>query len=159
MLAELRKIEARKKDRERKTQDLQKLITAHADGNSGSGGGDRSDHHHHHHHNAPSSAHHHPRGSQSDKKQTVRKKNQPFATPKAKLELLPSVETPSSGIKFPEFKASGVFLRSQRMKLPPSVGQKKSKAIEQMLTELGLGQSYQSIKYVHFLHHFSHCAL
>ena len=25
------------------------------------------------------------------------------------------------------------------MKLPPSVGQKKSKAIEQMLTELGLG--------------------
>merc|ERR1712071_279225 len=49
-----------------------------------------------------------------------------------------TVETPSTGIKFPEFKASGVFLRSQRMKLPQSVGQKKSKAIEQMLTELGL---------------------
>lgn len=48
------------------------------------------------------------------------------------------METPNTGIKFPEFKASGVFLRSQRMKLPPSVGQKKSKAIEQMLTELGL---------------------
>ncbi len=54
------------------------------------------------------------------------------------LARQPSVETPPTGIKFPEFKTSGVFLRSQRMKLPPSVGQKKSKAIEQMLTELGL---------------------
>jgi len=53
----------------------------------------------------------------------------------------PTVDTPSSGIKFPDFKTSGVFLRSQRMKLPPSVGQKKSKAIEQMLTELGLGKT------------------
>nr|CAG4636210.1 EOG090X076S [Eubosmina coregoni]SVE69832.1 EOG090X076S [Eubosmina coregoni] len=108
LLQELRKIEARKKDRERKTQDLQKLITAADGGGSGSGGAGSNDghspathgHHHHGHHRA--------------------------------------VDTPSSGIKFPEFKASGVFLRSQRMKLPPSVGQKKSKAIEQMLTELGL---------------------
>nr|CAG4641732.1 EOG090X076S [Eurycercus lamellatus] len=130
LLQELRKIEARKKDRERKTQDLQKLITAHADGNGsgGTGAGGSAD---------QSPAAHH-RGTPPDKKQPVRKKNQPFVTPKAKLELLPSIETPSSGIKFPEFKASGVFLRSQRMKLPPSVGQKKSKAIEQMLTELGL---------------------
>ena len=48
-------------------------------------------------------------------------------------------ETPTTGIKFPELKTSGVYLRSQRLKLPPSVGQKKSKAIESMLTELGLG--------------------
>jgi DNA methyltransferase 1-associated protein 1 len=61
-----------------------------------------------------------------------------------KFNEQPSVETPNSGIKFPEFKASGVFLRSQRMKLPPSVGQKKSKAIEQMLTELGLGTTHIS---------------
>ncbi len=59
-----------------------------------------------------------------------------------KFHEQPSVETPNTGIKFPEFKASGVFLRSQRMKLPPSVGQKKSKAIEQMLTELGLGKTH-----------------
>nr|SVE75157.1 EOG090X076S [Daphnia dolichocephala] len=125
LLQELRKIEARKKDRERKTQDLQKLITAADSG--GSAAGPVADH---------SPAAH--RGTPPDKKQQIRKKNTPFATPKAKLELLPSVETPNTGIKFPEFKASGVFLRSQRMKLPPSVGQKKSKAIEQMLTELGL---------------------
>lgn len=151
----MRKIEARKKDRERKTQDLQKLITAADSGISAT----------------TTAADHSPathRGTPPDKKQQVRKKNTPFATPKAKLELLvmenftvpsdlfriltfslliffcvyceqPTVETPNTGIKFPEFKASGVFLRSQRMKLPPSVGQKKSKAIEQMLTELGLG--------------------
>ena len=37
-------------------------------------------------------------------------------------------------------KSSGVSLRSQRMKLPASVGQKKAKAIEQLLAELGLGK-------------------
>ena len=45
----------------------------------------------------------------------------------------------TTGIKFPDFKASGVTLRSQRMKLPASVGQKKLKAIEQVLEELDLG--------------------
>ena len=134
LLQELRKIEARKKDRERKTQDLQKLITAADSGMAvtgmtasgaagGLGDGQKAES---------------IRGTpQSDKKQQVRKKAN-LTTPKAKLEVLPTVETPTSGIKFPEFKSSGVFLRSQRMKLPPSVGQKKSKAIEQMLTELGL---------------------
>nr|CAG4644828.1 EOG090X076S [Leptodora kindtii] len=121
LLQELRKIEARKKDRERKTQDLQKLITA-ADGGAGTVG-----------EQTPA------RGTPPDKKQPVRKKTA-VSTPKAKVNeiVVPTVETPTTGIKFPEFKTSGVFLRSQRMKLPPSVGQKKSKAIEQMLTELGL---------------------
>lgn len=40
-----------------------------------------------------------------------------------------------AGIKFPDFKSAGVTLRSQRMKLPSSVGQKKIKAIDQILTE------------------------
>merc|ERR1712166_1117497 len=44
----------------------------------------------------------------------------------------------TGGIKFPDFKASGVYLRSQRMKLPPSVGQKKTKAIEQLLEVPGV---------------------
>lgn len=43
-----------------------------------------------------------------------------------------------AGIKFPDMKSSGVSLRSQRMKLPVSVGLKKSKAIETMVAELGL---------------------
>lgn len=75
LLAELRKIEARKKDRERKTQDLQKLITA-ADG-GGAAGNAAGDH---------QAASH--RGTPPDKKQQVRKKSTPFATPKAKIELL-----------------------------------------------------------------------
>lgn len=48
------------------------------------------------------------------------------------------VET--AGIKFPDMKTSGVFVRSQKMKLPANVGQKKMKAIEQMLQELNIGK-------------------
>ncbi|XP_054723613.1 DNA methyltransferase 1-associated protein 1-like, partial [Uloborus diversus] len=44
----------------------------------------------------------------------------------------------SAGIKFADFKGSGATVRSQRMKLPASVGQKKAKAIEQLLKELDL---------------------
>merc|ERR1719433_2067224 len=43
-----------------------------------------------------------------------------------------------TGIKWAEIKNSGVSLRSTRMKLPASVGMKKSKAIENMCGELGL---------------------
>lgn len=48
-----------------------------------------------------------------------------------------AVET--AGIKFPEIKSSGVFVRSQKMKLPANIGQKKMKAIEQLLQELNIG--------------------
>lgn len=58
----------------------------------------------------------------------------------------------SAGIKFPDFKNSGVSLRSQRIKLPSSLGQKKMKGIEQMLNELRIG----IVKYaVYFSFHFS----
>ncbi|KAF6202735.1 hypothetical protein GE061_003137 [Apolygus lucorum] len=43
-----------------------------------------------------------------------------------------------SSIKFPDMKGSGVTVRSQRMKLPANIGQKKMKAIEQLLQELGI---------------------
>ncbi|XP_065343283.1 DNA methyltransferase 1-associated protein 1 [Cloeon dipterum] len=107
LLAELRKIEVRKKEREKKTQDLQKLITA-----------------------ADSQAE--PR--KLDKKAQKKKVPQQQARPKP--EAVPTLDF--TGIKFPDFKNSGVFLRSHRMKLPSNVGQKKSKAIEQMLQELGV---------------------
>ena len=64
-----------------------------------------------------------------------------------KKKMLPNGDSPKSqikepmdtgGIKFPDLNMSGVSLRSQRMKLPPSVGQKKTKAIEQMLAEAGV---------------------
>lgn len=55
-----------------------------------------------------------------------------------KQHILQAIET--AGIKFPDYKNSGVSLRSQRMKLPANVGQKKSKGIEQMLQDMGLGK-------------------
>ncbi|KAF6108264.1 DNA methyltransferase 1 associated protein 1 [Phyllostomus discolor] len=62
--------------------------------------------------------------------------------PKKKLPQKKEAEKPAvpetAGIKFPDFKSAGVTLRSQRMKLPSSVGQKKIKALEQMLLELGV---------------------
>ena len=57
---------------------------------------------------------------------------------KKKLMTFFSLFQDTGGIKFPDFKASGVYLRSQRMKLPPSVGQKKTKAIEQLLEVAGV---------------------
>jgi len=104
LLNELRKIEARKKERDKKAQDLQKLITA-AD-------------------------------NQGDPRKMERK------VPRKKLQQArPRVDTnivETAGIKFPDMKSSGVFVRSQKMKLPTNVGQKKMKAIEQMLQELNI---------------------
>ncbi|XP_067119245.1 DNA methyltransferase 1-associated protein 1 isoform X2 [Centruroides vittatus] len=105
LLNELRKIEMRKREREKKTQDLQKLITA-ADNSAEAKRAERK----------------------GQKKKLPPQKN-------SKAEVA-SLET--AGIKFPDFKNSGVTLRSQRMKLPSSVGQKKAKAIEQLLHELGI---------------------
>ncbi|NWX39387.1 DMAP1 protein, partial [Steatornis caripensis] len=104
LIQELRKIETRKKEREKRTQDLQKLITA-AD-------------------------------TTTEQRRAERK------APKKKLPQKKETEKPAvpetAGIKFPDFKSAGVTLRSQRMKLPSSVGQKKIKALEQMLMELGV---------------------
>lgn len=111
LLSELKKIEARKKERERKTQDLQKLISQ-ADNQNDT-----------------------PR--KTDKKLPKKKIANPSRPSRIDTNyILQAVET--AGIKFPDYKNSGVSLRSQRMKLPANVGQKKSKGIEQALQELGL---------------------
>ncbi|XP_069088959.1 DNA methyltransferase 1-associated protein 1 isoform X1 [Pleurodeles waltl] len=104
LIQELRKIESRKKEREKKAQDLQKLITA-AD-------------------------------TTTEMRRAERKASKKKLPQKRELEKPSLPET--AGIKFPDFKSAGVTLRSQRMKLPSSVGQKKIKALEQMLTELGV---------------------
>jgi DNA methyltransferase 1-associated protein 1 len=126
LLAELKKIEVRKKEREKKTQDLQKLITA-ADNQA--------------------------EARKLDKKAQKKKVPTQQARPKPETVVInsesllktlvlnftyfqPTLEF--TGIKFPDFKNSGVTLRSHRMKLPSNVGQKKSKAIEQMLLDLGI---------------------
>lgn len=57
----------------------------------------------------------------------------------------------SAGIKFPDFKNSGVSLRSQRIKLPSSLGQKKMKGIEQMLNELRIGIFKSNLFRIYFI--------
>ncbi|XP_071552164.1 DNA methyltransferase 1-associated protein 1 [Panulirus ornatus] len=114
LVCELRKIEARKKEREKKTQDLQKLISADTDARK-----------------IP---------------KTTKKKIQ--QTKISKLDTLPPSLESCTGIKFPDVKSSGVSLRSQRMKLPASVGQKKVKAIEQLLTELNLENNPMAVEEV-----------
>lgn len=110
LVSELRKIEQRKKERERKTQDLQKLITA-ADSN------------------------------QADSKKSERKNLKKSTTSsRQKINRVSDATTvfESTGIKFPDIKSCGVSLRSQKIKLPSSLGQKKIKGIENTLAELGL---------------------
>lgn len=53
-----------------------------------------------------------------------------------KKSLIFKAVVESAGIKFPDSKTAGVSLRSYKMKLPPSVGLKKTKAIEQLLEKL-----------------------
>ncbi|MPC10784.1 DNA methyltransferase 1-associated protein 1 [Portunus trituberculatus] len=150
LINELRKIEARKKEREKKTQDLQKLISADTDSR---------------------------KMTKTTKKKIQQTKvakldtaahifpswRRHLATPitlrvecplrmrgditTTRWIVPPSLES-CTGIKFPDIKSSGVSLRSQRMKLPASVGQKKVKAIEQLLTELNLENSPMAVEEV-----------
>ena len=110
MIAELKKIETRKREREKKTQDLQKLI---------------------------SQAEAAPVESMKKTKKIVKKKLSGAAARSAKSE---QVIVDPVGIRFPDFKTSGVSLRSHRLKLPSNLGQKKIKLIEQMLTDQNLGK-------------------
>ncbi|XP_074593338.1 DNA methyltransferase 1 associated protein 1 isoform X2 [Brevipalpus obovatus] len=119
LLEELRRIEMRKKEREKKTQDLQKLITA-ADKSA-----DRPD--------VPANKQGRGRKRNSQLYKNVFARNSDLSSSPNASALLESV-----GIKFPDVKSSGVGLRSQKMKLPGSVGTKKSKAIEQLLVELNV---------------------
>ncbi|XP_074611802.1 DNA methyltransferase 1-associated protein 1-like isoform X1 [Acropora palmata] len=123
LVAELRKIELRKKEREKKQQDLQKLITA-AENQADS------------------------YRLRRDKK-PIKKK-----LPKKKGDLPDKqVKAESSGVKFPEGKGAGVYLRSGRMKMPASVGTKKAKAVEQLLEELGV--DLMPMPTEHISHHFN----
>lgn len=56
------------------------------------------------------------------------------------LEKMFKFQLESAGIKFNDLRGTGVSLRSQRMKLPANVGQKKTKALEQTLNEFKVGK-------------------
>lgn len=115
LLNELKKIEQRKKERDRKTQDLQKLISQ-ADQQG----------------EAPAT----PTSSRKQEKKINKKKLPNQVRPSRVDFVVNAVE--SAGIKFNELRGTGVSARSQKMKLPANVGQKKAKALEQALAEFKL---------------------
>lgn len=112
---EMRKIEARKKEREKKTQDLQKLISQ-ADQQS------------------EQAAVNNAQARKQEKK--LNKKKVPVQQNKLhKADFMSTLET--ANIRFGEGvnKGTGITMRSQKMKLPANFGQKRTKALEQMLNE------------------------
>ncbi|CAH2991315.1 unnamed protein product [Chilo suppressalis] len=126
LLTELKKIEARKRERERKTQDLQKLISRADSGNmpvtNTVPNNTEATH-------TPSNVSTNNIVRRHDRKLHKKK----LSTQQRPVRTMETVTVEWSGIKFPEARSTGVWLRSQRMKLPPGVGQRKTKAIEQEL--------------------------
>ncbi|XP_050346825.1 DNA methyltransferase 1-associated protein 1 [Nymphalis io] len=126
LLTELKKIEARKRERDRKTQDLQKLISrADSGGNSATN----------HQANVTNEGAAMPTNTVSNivRRHDRKLHKKKLATQQRPVRTVETVTVEWSGIKFPEARGTGVWLRSQRMKLPPGVGQRKTKAIEQEL--------------------------
>ncbi|XP_025197117.1 DNA methyltransferase 1-associated protein 1 [Melanaphis sacchari] len=109
LIQEMRKIEARKRDRDRKTQDLQKLISAVDKQNDS-------------------------RKSLKIDKKTTNHRKRP-TVPVRPTRVDPN-NFEATTIKFPDIKNSGVSTRSQRMKIPANVSQKKVKNVEQALESL-----------------------
>lgn len=129
LLDEYRKIEQRKKERERKTQDLQKLITDANTSKQKQQQQQRVD--------SVTTASQNKSQSRSNRKK-VSGSSHRVSGSKEQSASGTQFNLMDAGIKFPEIKNAGPYARSQRMKLPGSVGQKKSKAIEQLLTELSI---------------------
>ncbi|VDK55793.1 unnamed protein product [Cylicostephanus goldi] len=123
LLAELKRIEVRKREREKKAQDLQKLINmAEAPASPSVSGTCMSP-------------------ALGKKKGTMRQKASSAAANSTTTFNFNPVDISVSAIRFPEFKSAGAHLRSQEMKLPTNIGQKKLKNIEVVLSKCKLGKS------------------
>lgn len=140
LINEMKKIEQKKRERERKTQDLQKIMDAAG--------------RHVQEHKRPENTTHtghvgRPSGSgmrgmpgRRPGRGAGRPSRESLAAmaPHLSGTAASLLDISTVGIKFPDFKTSGTSLRSQRLKLPTSLGTKKMKALEQMIQELGLDQ-------------------
>ncbi|CAI2292880.1 unnamed protein product [Caenorhabditis sp. 36 PRJEB53466] len=115
LTAELRRIELRKKEREKKAHDLQKLINMVEQPASPSTAGM----------NGAASAKR--KNAFRTKTGSVSTAAPTFFNPRLQLDI--SV----TALRFSEFKSSGAHLRCQEMKLPTNIGQKKLKNIEVVL--------------------------
>lgn len=137
LINEMKKIEQKKRERERRTQDLQRnldagrTVTEHKRSETSqptvgrpSGSGMRG-----------MPGRRPGRGAGRPSRDSMAS-----LTPHISGTAASLLEANTVGIKFPDFKTSGTSLRSQRLKLPTSLGTKKMKALEQMIQELGLEQ-------------------
>lgn len=141
LMNEMKKIEQKKRERERKTQDLQKIMDA-----AGRTAPDKRSETSHHAHTPtvgrPSGSGMRGMPGRRPGRGAGRPSRDSMAslTPHLSGTAASLLEVNTVGIKFPDFKTSGTSLRSQRLKLPTSLGTKKMKALEQMIQELGLDQ-------------------
>ncbi|KJH46624.1 Myb-like DNA-binding domain protein [Dictyocaulus viviparus] len=120
LLYELKRIEVRKREREKKAQDLQKLINmAEAPASPSVSGMCMSP-------------------ALGKKKSVFRQKGSSSMTSTSGNINFNPVDISVSAIRFPEFKSAGAHLRSQEMKLPTNIGQKKLKNIELVLKKCKL---------------------
>ena len=118
LIDELKRIESRKREREKKAQDLQKLISA-VDNRPGL--------------NRSSSV---TVSKTKTMAKDLAKRSTSMSNPVAPVPKI--ITDLTSGIKWPELKSTGASTRSYYMKLPANLGNKKSKALEQLLVEYAL---------------------
>uniref|UniRef100_A0A0N5A916 DNA methyltransferase 1-associated protein 1 n=1 Tax=Syphacia muris TaxID=451379 RepID=A0A0N5A916_9BILA len=131
LILELKKIEIRRRERERKAQDLQKLITA-SDRMSASTSNIAS--------------------SVSPGSSVKKKAHRPKAAAVVSHASSNAFLTEHATLRFPEFRSAGAHLRSQEMKLPTNIGQKKLKNIETVIEKLKLGRVL--VSYCNFLKYY-----
>ncbi|CAI4230911.1 unnamed protein product [Auanema sp. JU1783] len=117
LMKHMKNIEARKKERERKAQDLQKLINMTEAPCSPSLSGGMSP-------------------ALGKKKSQFRQKTGPVSGSSA-FSFNP-IDISVSAIRYPEFKSAGAHFRSQEMKLPTNIGQRKIKNIEVVLEKCSM---------------------
>ncbi|KAI6182959.1 hypothetical protein M3Y97_00436300 [Aphelenchoides bicaudatus] len=112
---QMKKLEAKRKEREKRAQDLQRLInssersSAEPEANGATGSGQLK----------------------SDKRRSQKNRNQQLAS-----QLFAADN--STNLRFPEFRSAGPHLRSHEMKLPSNAGQKKLKIIDAAVEKYGL---------------------
>ncbi|VDL71041.1 unnamed protein product [Nippostrongylus brasiliensis] len=121
LIFEMRKIDARKREREKKAQDLQKLINTSIESPA-----------------SPSVSGSCMSPALGKKKSVFRQKGGSSSVNTSTNINFNPVDLPISAIRFPEFKSAGAHLRSQEMKLPTNIGQKKLKNIEVVLNKCKL---------------------
>lgn len=120
LIEQMRKIELRKKERDKKALELKKLILRADSTNEIFRKNDSNQ----------------SRGSGVFARQSRKKLSQLRGTRMSDIGLIGYIDL--GGIKFPEPKTTGIWARSSLIKMPTTIGQKRIKAIDEMLRKLNI---------------------